>query len=76
CVFGAPQVEFPGFLVCAQGMKPLPAKVQAILDYPFPKTYQELRYFVAMLNFYRRFLPGSALTQSILQNYLRGSKKA
>uniref|UniRef100_A0A5S6R002 Reverse transcriptase domain-containing protein n=1 Tax=Trichuris muris TaxID=70415 RepID=A0A5S6R002_TRIMR len=76
CVFGAPQVEFLGYLVHAQGTKPLPKKVQIIVDYPLPKTYQELRRFLAMLNFYRRFLPGSAATQAILHDYMRGSKKA
>ncbi|KFD69854.1 hypothetical protein M514_17976 [Trichuris suis] len=76
CVFGAPQVEFLGFLICPEGIKPLPTKVQAVLDYPLPKTYQELRRFLAMLNFYRKFLPGSAATQSVLHDYMRGSKKA
>ncbi|KFD54770.1 LOW QUALITY PROTEIN: hypothetical protein M513_04470, partial [Trichuris suis] len=76
CVFGAPQVEFLGFLICPEGIKPLPTKVQAVLDYPLPKTYQELRRFLAMLNFYRKFLPGSAATQSVIHDYMRGSKKA
>ncbi|KFD47827.1 hypothetical protein M514_11307, partial [Trichuris suis] len=52
------------------------AKVQATLDYPLPNTYQELRRFLAMLNFYSRFLPRYVAAQSILHDYMRGSKKA
>ncbi|UYV66026.1 hypothetical protein LAZ67_3006223 [Cordylochernes scorpioides] len=46
-------------------------KVKAILEYKKPKTVDELRIFLGMLNFYRTFLNNAAETQAILHEYLR-----
>lgn len=75
CVLGQPSVEFLGHLVTADGITPLPNKVTAILKFPQPVTVKELRRFLAMINFYRRFIPKAAHTQTILNDYLKGSKK-
>ncbi|CAG9136950.1 unnamed protein product, partial [Plutella xylostella] len=70
CVFGQPEVTFLGYSVSATGVKPLPEKVKAIQEYPVPKTVKELRRFLGMMNFYRRFLPGAAATQASLNALL------
>ncbi|KAG7309898.1 hypothetical protein JYU34_004412 [Plutella xylostella] len=74
CVFGQPEVTFLGYSVSATGVKPLPEKVKAIQEYPVPKTVKELRRFLGMMNFYRRFLPGAAATQASLNALLSGPK--
>ncbi|GBM02974.1 Retrovirus-related Pol polyprotein from transposon 412, partial [Araneus ventricosus] len=40
-----------------------------------PKTITDLRRFLALLNFYRRFLKNAAHEQSLLSDYLKGAKK-
>lgn len=75
-VFGVSEISFLGHLVNAAGCKPLPEKVQAILDYPPPKTIKELRRFIGCLNFYRRFVPRAAEIYAPLNDLLRGAKKA
>lgn len=75
CCFGKPEVKFLGYLVSADGIKPLPSKVEAIKNFPKPTTVLELRRFLATLNFYRRFLPHAASSQAILNEYLKGVKK-
>ncbi|GFY10331.1 hypothetical protein TNCV_2630091 [Trichonephila clavipes] len=55
-------------------MKPLPDKVQAVLDYKQPETVGSLRKFLGLLNFYRRFLPKAAEHQHLLSEFLKGSK--
>lgn len=76
CVFGATEVTFLGYHISASGTKPLMSKVQAITDFPVPKNVKELRRFLGMLNFYRRFLPHSAAIQAPLNALLTGSVKA
>lgn len=76
CVFGASEVSFLGYHISAEGTKPQEAKVQAIKDCPPPKTVRELRRFLGMLNFYRRFLPNAAQSQAPLNALLTGSVKA
>ncbi|CAK1589164.1 unnamed protein product [Parnassius mnemosyne] len=62
CVLGASTVNFLGYTVSPDGVKPLTSKVQGIKDFPVPKNVKELRRFLEMLNFYRRFVPGAAET--------------
>lgn len=75
CVLGQNSVKFLGCLITPEGVKALPSKVKQILELPQPKTISELRRFLAMLNFYRRFIPNAAKTQAILNDFLKDSKK-
>lgn len=75
CVFGVSEVTFLGYSISADGTKPLPAKVEAIKDFPTPKNVRELRRFLGMVNFYRRFIPGAAMFQAPLNALLTGSVK-
>lgn len=76
CVFGMSEVTFLGYQISEKGTKPLHGKVQAISKFPPPKTVRELRRFLGMVNFYRRFLPNAAQIQSPLNALLTGSVKA
>lgn len=76
CVFGASQVKFLGYRISETGTKPLETKVEAIKEFPPPKTIRQLRRFLGMLNFYRRFLPNAAKIQAPLNALLAGSVKA
>lgn len=75
CVFGAQEVNFLGYTISEKGTKPLPEKVQAIRDYPTPKNIRELRRFLGMINFYRRFMPEAARIQTPLNALLIGAVK-
>ncbi|CAF4948326.1 unnamed protein product [Pieris macdunnoughi] len=72
CVFGESQVEFLGYIVSSAGTRPLPQKVEAIQNFPPPKTIKELRRFLGMINFYRRFIPSAAKVQASLHELLSG----
>nr|XP_021204760.2 uncharacterized protein LOC101740309 isoform X1 [Bombyx mori] len=74
CEFGKACITFLGHEVSAEGIKPLPEKVQAIMNYPPPTTVKELRRFLGMYNFYRRFVPNAAKFQSPLNDILAGPK--
>lgn len=74
CHFGQEEVTFLGYKVSSAGIQPIPEKVQAISDFPAPKTVKELRRFLGMTNFYRRFLPGAAQIQGSLNALLSGPK--
>lgn len=73
CVLGKPELNFLGYNVSAAGTRPMESKVKAILDYPVPKTVKELRRFLGMLNFYRRFVPDAAKRQAPLNTLLMGT---
>ncbi|GFU72432.1 retrovirus-related Pol polyprotein from transposon opus, partial [Trichonephila clavipes] len=74
CVFGVTELIFLGHLITPDGIKPLPDKVQAVLDYKQPEIVGSLRKILGLLNFYRRFLPKAAEQQYLLSEFLKGSK--
>ena len=75
CVFAKPEVDFLGHMVSIEGVKPTEDRVKAISEFEKPKTVKQLRRFLGMINFYRRFIPKAAENQAMLNDYLVDSKK-
>ena len=67
CEFGATSMEFLGHLINQDGIAPLPEKVAAMRSYETPRMTKELRRYLGMINFYRRFVPKSAETAAPLR---------
>jgi hypothetical protein len=76
CVFSVDSFEFLGHIVSAQGARPITSYVEAVERRPPPTTIKELQVFLGLVNFYRRFLPGVAVTLRPLTDALRGSRPA
>ena len=58
CQFAQSTVDFLGFTISDSGLAPDPKKVEAISRYPTPKDLTELRRFLGMASYYRRFISG------------------
>ncbi|GFQ66825.1 transposon Tf2-12 polyprotein [Trichonephila clavata] len=74
-VMGADQVEYLGYRITSEGSRPLPEKVEVITNYKLPDTIRELRTFLGIVNFYRRYLKDAAKTQASLHDMLKEAKK-
>lgn len=72
CEFLQSQIEFLGFIISKEGIKTNPKKIQAIVDLPIPKTLKELRSFLGMSGYYRRFIKDYAKLAKPLTSLLRG----
>uniref|UniRef100_A0A671QI42 Reverse transcriptase RNase H-like domain-containing protein n=1 Tax=Sinocyclocheilus anshuiensis TaxID=1608454 RepID=A0A671QI42_9TELE len=68
--FAATQVEFLGFRVDKDGIKPTCEKVEAIQKAPPPRNKTELQAFLGLLNFYSCFLPNKATVLEPLHRLL------
>ena len=75
CVFGVSSIEFLGHVVDSVGIRPLPDKVKAITDFPFPQSVKSLRRFLGMANYYNRFIPNFSSVLQPLTDLLRGNPK-
>lgn len=75
CEFFKSDIEFVGHLITPDGIKPRPEKVEAIRNFPKPTEAFELKRFLAMVNFYRRFIPNAIRTQDRPQSLIKGNKK-
>jgi hypothetical protein len=58
CAFNNPEVEYLGHVVSAEGIKPDPKKVQAVLQWPQPANKKELRSFLGLTQYFRKFIQG------------------
>lgn len=74
-VIGEKTVKFLGYNISEKGTIPDEERVTVIQNYKQPKTVKELRRFLGMINFYRRWIPRAARSQGILNNYLKQSTK-
>ena len=56
CVFCVEEVSFLGFVASRKGIQMDPAKVEAITSWPCPDSVRDIRVFLGLANFYRRFI--------------------
>nr|VZI12561.1 unnamed protein product [Spirometra erinaceieuropaei] len=75
CVFGVNSLDFLGHHVDQHGITPLTEKVQCILSFPVPNTLTQLRRFIGLINYYRRFIPHCAAILAPLTDLLRSKAK-
>ena len=56
CRFARTEVEYLGHIVSHEGVKADPKKLKAVKLFPVPKNLNELRAFLGLVNYYRRFI--------------------
>jgi hypothetical protein len=56
CEFHKNKIGFLGYIVSSEGLAPDPKKVQAIEEWPEPKTVKETQSFLGLINYYRKFI--------------------
>ena len=75
CYFCQPEVEYRGYIITREGVKPQPKKVQAILDMQRPTTVKEVRQFLGMVQFYRDVWPKRSEILLPITELTKGVKK-
>ena len=57
-----------GHVITPDGITPNPARVSAVKDFPVPTSVKEVRQFVGLTSYYRRFIKGFAQIAQPLHN--------
>ena len=57
CHFIRQKVEYLGHVITPQGLKINPKLVQAVREFPRPRNVREVRRFLGLSSYYRRFIP-------------------
>ena len=73
CHFARPSVNFLGFVVSSEGILPDPGKLSAVETFPVPSCVKDVRSFLGLCNYYRRFVKDFAKIASPLNRLTRKS---
>ncbi|PNX96980.1 retrotransposon-related protein, partial [Trifolium pratense] len=71
CTFAQESISYLGHIVSAKGVGPDPEKIQAMSEWPTPTTIKQLRGFLGLTGFYRKFVKDYAIIASPLTDLLR-----
>ena len=74
CQFVQESVKFLGHIVSARGTEPDPSKIEAVRDFATPSSLTDVRAFIGMASYYRRFIKNFADIATPLHDMTKGSQ--
>lgn len=75
CKFAQHEIAYLGHIVSADGVRPDPAKIAAITEWPTPDNVTHVRGFLNLAGYYRRFIKGFARIAGPLYELLKGNPR-
>lgn len=58
CVLATKKIEYLGHYISAEGVFTYPRKIKAIKEWPIPKSVKQVRSFLGLAGYHRRFMRG------------------
>ena len=71
CLFLRDEVPYLGYVISKHGIRPDPARTDQVKHFPTPKDVTQVRQFIGLASYYRRFIPGFAKVASPLHALTR-----
>ncbi|XP_046612225.1 uncharacterized protein LOC124301349 [Neodiprion virginianus] len=71
CEFLRKEVAYLGHVITQNGLKPNPEKISAIKNYPVPKNPKQIKQFLGLIGYYRRFIPNLSKIARPINNLLK-----
>lgn len=71
CLFGQQRIDCLGHAISSQGLAVDPAKIEVIKNWPVPRSIKEVRSFLGLAGYYRRFVRQYASVAGPLTDLLK-----
>ena len=71
CDFAVSEVEYLGYVVSPDGLGPMQAKVKAIAEWKTPRNVSDVRSFLGLVSYYRKFIPNFARIAAPLNDLVK-----
>ena len=71
CRFHKDEVRFLGYVVSSQGIRMEDERIEAVRNWPEPKSVRDIQVFIGFANFYRRFIRGFSRIATPLTSMLK-----
>ncbi|KAJ3687882.1 hypothetical protein LUZ61_017046 [Rhynchospora tenuis] len=76
CEFGLEKIEYLGHIISHNGVATDPKKIEAMCNWPSPRTVKELRGFLGFTGYYRKFVKNYRMTDQLKKNSFNWDDKA
>src|SRR6202451_1409652 len=76
CSFFVDTIEYLGFIVRPDGVKPNPDLISALERFPRPHTLKELQSFLGLANYYRKFVDSFSKIAAPLTNAMQNTSNS
>lgn len=71
CRFLQREISYLGHVITREGVKPDPGKIRAVKQFPVPKTKKNIKQFLGLVGYYRRFILNMAKIAKPLTKLLK-----
>jgi hypothetical protein len=69
------EIQYLGHVISIEGVTIDPMKIKAIMDWPYPRNMTEVRSFMGLDGYYRRFIKGFSIIKNPITSLQRKGKR-
>ena len=74
CCFGVDKVEYLGHFISGQRVSTDPKKIEAVINWSIPTSVKQLRGFLGLVEYYKRYMQSYCIIDQPLIAYLKATR--